>query len=213
MHNEASDSWHQGFSFRADHPPKETAEAQIRHVSNLLVPQFLLQRQPSKSIAPFLRTYSVQILHNSHYCICFMFGFRYVFCCSYAHNVAPKGKFIAFVSTEAEADKPEIELKPGIDLLGPVEETFFDIYDRYEPTNTADEDNCFVTNVSSANQQFLYSATLQYCWWAPSVLTELRCNYSFWDNGEGCACIVQQDHWEGNHMKNITKFNTEAYYY
>lgn len=92
-----------------------------------------------------------------------MFGFRYVFCCSYAHNVAPKGKFIAFVSTEAETDKPEIELKPGIDLLGPVEETFFDIYDRYEPTNTADEDNCFVTNVSSANQQFLYSATLQYC--------------------------------------------------
>jgi Rab GDP dissociation inhibitor len=80
-----------------------------------------------------------------------------VFCCSYAHNVAPKGKFIAFVSTEAETDKPEIELKPGIDLLGPVEETFFDIYDRYEPANTPEEDNCFVTNVSSdlqANHSF-----------------------------------------------------------
>ncbi|XP_052146659.1 guanosine nucleotide diphosphate dissociation inhibitor At5g09550-like [Oryza glaberrima] len=78
----------------------------------------------------------------------------YVFCCSYAHNVAPKGKFIAFVSTEAETDKPEIELKPGIDLLGPVEETFFDIYDRYEPTNTADEDNCFVTNSYDATTHF-----------------------------------------------------------
>jgi Rab GDP dissociation inhibitor len=76
--------------------------------------------------------------------------FRYVFCCSYAHNVAPQGKFIAFVSTEAETDKPEIELKPGMDLLGPVEETFFDIYDRYEPINNPEEDSCFLTNVRNA---------------------------------------------------------------
>ncbi|XP_062213381.1 guanosine nucleotide diphosphate dissociation inhibitor At5g09550-like [Phragmites australis] len=78
----------------------------------------------------------------------------YVFCCSYAHNVAPKGKFIAFVSTEAETDKPEIELKPGIDLLGPVEETFFDIYDRYEPANNPEEDNCFLTNSYDATTHF-----------------------------------------------------------
>ncbi|KAL5209244.1 hypothetical protein ABZP36_004867 [Zizania latifolia] len=78
----------------------------------------------------------------------------YVFCCSYAHNVAPKGKFIAFVSTEAETDKPEIELKPGIDLLGPVEEIFFDIYDRYEPANASEEDNCFVTNSYDATTHF-----------------------------------------------------------
>ncbi|XP_077234139.1 guanosine nucleotide diphosphate dissociation inhibitor At5g09550 [Tasmannia lanceolata] len=69
----------------------------------------------------------------------------YLFCCSYSHNVAPKGKYIAFVSTEAETDHPETELKPGIDLLGPVEETFFDIYDRYEPTNKHDVDNCFIS--------------------------------------------------------------------
>ncbi|MBA0698150.1 hypothetical protein Goari_021655, partial [Gossypium aridum] len=42
----------------------------------------------------------------------------YLFCCSYAHNVAPKGKFIAFVSTEAETDDPKVELEPGIKLLG-----------------------------------------------------------------------------------------------
>ena len=36
---------------------------------------------------------------------------RYLFCCSYSHNVAPKGKFIAFVSTEAETDHPGTELK------------------------------------------------------------------------------------------------------
>ncbi|CAN6300445.1 unnamed protein product [Urochloa humidicola] len=78
----------------------------------------------------------------------------YVFCCSYAHNVAPKGKFIAFVSTEAETDKPEIELKPGIDLLGPVEETFFDIYDRYEPINNPEEDSCFLTNSYDSSTHF-----------------------------------------------------------
>lgn len=72
---------------------------------------------------------------------------RYVFCCSYSHNVAPKGKFIAFVSTEAETDHPETELRPGIDLLGPVDEIFFDIYDRYEPVNEPSLDNCFISTV------------------------------------------------------------------
>lgn len=73
---------------------------------------------------------------------------RYLFCCSYSHNVAPKGKFIAFVSTEAETDNPESELKPGIDLLGPVDEIFFETYDRFEPVNEPSLDNCFISTVS-----------------------------------------------------------------
>ncbi|THG00135.1 hypothetical protein TEA_015199 [Camellia sinensis var. sinensis] len=55
----------------------------------------------------------------------------YLFCCPYAHNMASKGKYIAFVTTEAETDNPEVELKPGIDLLGPVDEIFFESYDRF----------------------------------------------------------------------------------
>ncbi|KAL5722083.1 hypothetical protein ACHQM5_005647 [Ranunculus cassubicifolius] len=78
----------------------------------------------------------------------------YLFCCSYTHNVAPKGKYIAFVSTEAETDQPETELKPGIDLLGPVDEIFFDIYDRYEPTNNHEEDHCFVSKSYDATTHF-----------------------------------------------------------
>ncbi|XP_058069322.1 guanosine nucleotide diphosphate dissociation inhibitor At5g09550 isoform X3 [Magnolia sinica] len=78
----------------------------------------------------------------------------YLFCCSYAHNVAPKGKYIAFVSTEAETDQPEVELKPGIELLGPVEETFFDIYDRYEPSNKNVDDNCFISTSYDATTHF-----------------------------------------------------------
>ncbi|KAF3537084.1 hypothetical protein F2Q69_00024155 [Brassica cretica] len=56
-----------------------------------------------------------------------------VFCCSYSHNVAPKGKFITFVSTDAET-----ELKAGIDLLGPVDEIFFYMCCDNEPAS----DNC-----------------------------------------------------------------------
>lgn len=78
----------------------------------------------------------------------------YLFCCSYSHNVAPKGKYIAFVSTEAETDQPEAELKPGIDLLGPVDETFFDIYDRYEPSNKDEADNCFISTSFDATTHF-----------------------------------------------------------
>ncbi|KAF3577407.1 hypothetical protein DY000_02032772 [Brassica cretica] len=56
-----------------------------------------------------------------------------VFCCSYSHYVASKGKFITFVSTDAET-----ELKAGIDLLGPVDEIFFYMCCDNEPAS----DNC-----------------------------------------------------------------------
>lgn len=69
----------------------------------------------------------------------------YLFCCSYFHNVAPKGKYIAFVLTEAETDNPEAELKPGVDILGPVDEIFYETYDRYQPTNDCYADHCYVS--------------------------------------------------------------------
>ena len=37
----------------------------------------------------------------------------YVFCCSYSHNVAPRDKWIAFVSTTVETADPQAELAPG----------------------------------------------------------------------------------------------------
>ncbi|KAF9679043.1 hypothetical protein SADUNF_Sadunf07G0099000 [Salix dunnii] len=85
----------------------------------------------------------------------------YLFCCSYAHNVAPKGKYIAFVSAEAETDNPEVELKPGVDLLGPVDEIFYETYDRYVPTNTMEDDNCFISTSYDATTHF--ETTVQDC--------------------------------------------------
>lgn len=61
--------------------------------------------------------------------------------------MAPKGKYIAIVSTEAETDNPQVELKPGMDLLGTIDETFFDIYDRFEPVNNPLDDSCFISSV------------------------------------------------------------------
>ncbi|XP_057776729.1 guanosine nucleotide diphosphate dissociation inhibitor 2-like isoform X2 [Salvia miltiorrhiza] len=78
----------------------------------------------------------------------------YVFCCSYSHNVAPRGKFIASVSSEAETDHPEAELKPGTDLLGHVDEIFFETYDRYEPVNEPSLDNCFISSSYDATTHF-----------------------------------------------------------
>ncbi|KAK9666628.1 hypothetical protein RND81_14G199300 [Saponaria officinalis] len=78
----------------------------------------------------------------------------YLFCCSYTHNVAAKGKYIAFVTTEAETDQPETELKRGIDLLGPVDEIFYDAYDRYEPINDPAADNCFISTSYDATTHF-----------------------------------------------------------
>ena len=45
-------------------------------------------------------------------------------CVSFAHNVAAKGHYVALVSTTVETKNPENELKPGLDLLGPINERY-----------------------------------------------------------------------------------------
>ena len=47
----------------------------------------------------------------------------YVCCVSYAHQVAAKDFFLAIVSTTVETNKPEDELRPGVDLLGPIRDS------------------------------------------------------------------------------------------
>ncbi|XP_013601715.1 PREDICTED: guanosine nucleotide diphosphate dissociation inhibitor 2-like [Brassica oleracea var. oleracea] len=77
----------------------------------------------------------------------------YVFCL-YSHNVAAKGKFIAFVSTDAETENPQTELKAGIDLLCPVDEIFFYLYDRYKSLNVPSWGNCFISTSYDATAHF-----------------------------------------------------------
>ena len=56
------------------------------------------------------------VVDDIYYC----FPDIYVCVVSFAHNVAPKNYYIAIVSTTVETSNPEAELKPGLDLLGPV---------------------------------------------------------------------------------------------
>uniref|UniRef100_A0A251S794 Guanosine nucleotide diphosphate dissociation inhibitor n=1 Tax=Helianthus annuus TaxID=4232 RepID=A0A251S794_HELAN len=82
----------------------------------------------------------------------------YLFCCLYSHNVAPEDKFIALVTTKAETDDPEIKLKPGVDLLGPVDDVFYETLDRFEPRDDGAADSCFVSTarIKSSDMSYLF---------------------------------------------------------
>eukprot|EP01026_Neomeris_dumetosa_P014289 TRINITY_DN15147_c0_g2_i8.p2 TRINITY_DN15147_c0_g2~~TRINITY_DN15147_c0_g2_i8.p2 ORF type:complete len:295 (-),score=48.60 TRINITY_DN15147_c0_g2_i8:566-1450(-) len=69
----------------------------------------------------------------------------YVFCCSYSHNVCPKGKWLAFVSTTVETNNPQAELAPGFALLGPTDEVFIEVIDIKEPMEDGTKDKCFIS--------------------------------------------------------------------
>jgi Rab GDP dissociation inhibitor len=76
----------------------------------------------------------------------------YVCCVSYTHQVAAKGWFIAMVSTTVETDNPLREVRPGLDLLGPVEKQFVEISDVYEPIGNDAE--IFVSTSYDATTHF-----------------------------------------------------------
>jgi len=54
-------------------------------------------------------------------------------CVSSAHNVAPKGKYIAIASTFMETDDPKKDLEAGIKILEPALHKFFSVSPIYEP--------------------------------------------------------------------------------
>jgi len=48
----------------------------------------------------------------------------YIAMVSSTHNVCVKDIYIAIVSTIVETSTPELELRPGLELLGPIHEKF-----------------------------------------------------------------------------------------
>lgn len=60
---------------------------------------------------------------------------------SSSHAVCAKGLFIAMISTIVETDKPELEIRPALDLLGDILEMFVQITPLYEPTDDGKKDN------------------------------------------------------------------------
>ena len=71
----------------------------------------------------------------------------YVFCCSYAHNVAASNRWVAFVSTTVESSNPEAELAPGLALLGHIDAKFVSVVDVHEPLT--DGSRCVLTVIKA----------------------------------------------------------------
>lgn len=78
----------------------------------------------------------------------------YVSLISYTHQVAAKGWFIAMVSTTVETDNPENEIRPGLELLGPIRQKFVSVSDYYEPTDNGLESQIFISESYDATTHF-----------------------------------------------------------
>lgn len=78
----------------------------------------------------------------------------YIGCISAAHNVVPKNKYVAIVSTTVETEDPVKELKPAFDLLGPIAEQFVSIVDTYEPKEDGTKDKVFISASYDATSHF-----------------------------------------------------------
>jgi Rab GDP dissociation inhibitor len=78
----------------------------------------------------------------------------YVSLVSHSLNVAPKGWFIAMVSTTVETADPESEIKPGLDLLGPIKQKFVIVSDVFKPKDDGRESQIFVSRSYDATTHF-----------------------------------------------------------
>ena len=80
----------------------------------------------------------------------------YIAMVSSAHNVCPRGYYIAIVSTIAEGNaNHHLELQPGFDRLGKIEEKFMgQPIPLYEPTDDGTEDNIFLSKSYDATSHF-----------------------------------------------------------
>jgi len=78
---------------------------------------------------------------------------RYV---SSAHNVCPKGYYIAIVSTISETSaNHHLELAPGLERLGKIEEKFMGPpIPLYEPLESGVNDNIFISKSYDATSHF-----------------------------------------------------------
>jgi len=78
----------------------------------------------------------------------------YIAMVSSTHNVCAKDIYVAIVSTIVETDRPELEIEPGLKLLGQIYDKFVSITPLYTPTTSGVEDNIFITRSYDATSHF-----------------------------------------------------------
>ena len=78
----------------------------------------------------------------------------YVACTSSAHSISPLGMHVAIVSTVVETEYPELELRPGLELLGSICEKFVQIYPICHPLGDGQSDGIFISKSLDASSHF-----------------------------------------------------------
>jgi len=78
----------------------------------------------------------------------------YVSVVSHTVAVAAKGWFVAIVSTTVETSEPELEIKPGLDLLGPITQKFVTVSPLYKPLDDGLESQLFISESYDATSHF-----------------------------------------------------------
>ena len=78
----------------------------------------------------------------------------FIACLNSTHCVCKKGYYLAIISTVAETDNPIEEIKPAMDIVGPVLETFDKVSDLYEPIDTTFKGNVYITSSFDSQSHF-----------------------------------------------------------
>jgi len=78
----------------------------------------------------------------------------YISCVSFAHNVAPPGKYIVMISTTVETNDPRSEVQPALNLLGPVLHSFYSVKPVFQPKNDPNVDGIFISNSYDSTSHF-----------------------------------------------------------
>ncbi|KAH6916875.1 rab GDP-dissociation inhibitor [Coprinopsis sp. MPI-PUGE-AT-0042] len=78
----------------------------------------------------------------------------YIAMVSSTHNVCAKDVYVAIVSTIVETSTPELEIRPGLELLGPIYDKFVSVTPLYTPTSSGESDSIFVTRSYDATSHF-----------------------------------------------------------
>uniref|UniRef100_A0A6B2L485 Rab GDP dissociation inhibitor n=1 Tax=Arcella intermedia TaxID=1963864 RepID=A0A6B2L485_9EUKA len=78
----------------------------------------------------------------------------YISCVSFAHNVAPKGKYICIISSVMETDDPKKDLDAGVKLLEPCLHKFYSVSPIYQPVNNSTKEGIHISKSYDATSHF-----------------------------------------------------------
>jgi len=78
----------------------------------------------------------------------------YISVVSSSHQVAAKGKYVAFATCPVETKDPKAELATAFKVIGKVDESFFWVSDNYAPCNDSTKDSVFITQSYDATTHF-----------------------------------------------------------